>query len=159
MSSSGFPSPRAAHAMLTPSLVLVLEPRLFLQRSVRARSLDGRAKAVAAPADGLDRSGCAPSIVDRCPREAHRAGQRALRHGGSRPDRVEQLLLRHEALRIAREIEEQIEHLGLDAHRDAVAPELIRASIDLEAAEPVDHPAGVYRRGRGDGGRAALPAA
>jgi hypothetical protein len=72
ISSSGFPSPRAAHARLTPSLVFAYWSR-------------------------------------------------------------------DESVRVAREVEEQIEHLGLDMHRDAVAPELVRASIDLEAAEAVAH--------------------
>jgi hypothetical protein len=97
-------------------------------------------EAIAAARDGGDHRRISAAIADRAPRQADRARDRAVRDHGVRPDPFEDLLLRDDPLALARQVEEELEHLRLQQHHRAATPELEPLLVELVLSEGKDHP-------------------
>ena len=97
-----------------------------------------RAEAIAAPRDAADRRRRGACRRSR-PRHAHGARQRARRDRDARPERVEELVDRDDALALADQDAEQRERLRLDRDWSAFAPQLAGLFVELVAPEAVDH--------------------
>jgi hypothetical protein len=78
----------------------------------------------------------------------HGPGQGLLVHDDAFPDPLEELVLGNDAIAVAKQVEEEIEDLGLELHRLAITAELVEDVVQLELGEAVDHGAGATPRVR-----------
>jgi len=53
----------------------------------------------------------------------------------SLPNRLEQLVLAHDSIAVADEVNKEVEHLRLDVNDRAGAPHLLSCEVDLEIGE------------------------
>ena len=71
---------------------------------------------------------CAPSSADA-------GAQRRLRDDASLPNRLEELVLAHDSIAVANEVNKEVEHLRLDVNDRAGAPHLLSCEVNLEIGE------------------------
>jgi hypothetical protein len=101
----------------------------------RGLDANGRLEAIAAARDRGDHRRLSAAVADRAPRQADRTRDRAFRDDGVRPDPLEDLLLRDDPLALARQVQEQLEHLRLQQHHLAATPELEPLLVELVLSE------------------------
>ena len=89
--------------------------------------------------DGADQLLILAAVADRLPCSVDAAAQSRVRHGSAAPDGCDEVVLADDPIAIARQIDEQVEHLRLDMHGNARAPELAPRQIDLVVTEAEDH--------------------
>jgi len=109
-------------------------------RSGRVAELRLGHEAVAAPVHGLDHARPRARVAHRAPGRADATRQHAVAHAHARPERGEQLGLRHHALAVAQQVEQHVEHARLELHDLAPATELVALLVELAVGEAPDHP-------------------
>ena len=75
------------------------------------------------------------AIAERAPGRADARAQRRLRDDASLPNRLEELVLAHDSIAVADEVNKEVEHLRLDVNDRAGAPHLLSCEVDLEIGE------------------------
>src|SRR5258708_38878274 len=88
------------------------------------------------------------AVADHLSRRVDTAGQRRVRDDPAFPDRGEDFILADDAVAVLRQVSEKVEHLRLDMHGCAGAPELSAFEIDFAVVKAEDHSRG---HGRGTG--------
>ena len=96
---------------------------------------------VPAGVDGLDDPLRLPVVADRAAGSLDPRREGRLRHEPVTPDRVEQLLLRHDPVAVDDQMAEQLEHLRLDVHRPGRPGQREPLVVQLELPEPEPHAA------------------
>ena len=94
---------------------------------------------VPAGVDGLDDPLCLPVVPDRPAGGLDPGRQRRFGHETITPDRVEQLLLRDDAVAVDDQIAEHLEHLGLDMDGSRRPGERVQLVVQLELSELKAH--------------------
>ena len=75
------------------------------------------------------------TVAQRAPCGTDARAERRLRNDAALPDHVEQFVLADDPVAVPDQVDEQIEHLGLDVHNCPGAPQLMLRHINLEIAE------------------------
>src|SRR6266478_8121236 len=75
------------------------------------------------------------AVAERAPGRADARAQRRLRDDASLPNRLEELVLAHDSIAVADEVNKEVEHLRLDVNDRAGAPHLLSCEVDLEIGE------------------------
>ena len=71
-------------------------------------------------------------IAKYTPRAIDAAGERGFRDDPAIPDRVDQLILAHNPITVAHQVDDDIEHLRLDVDGHALASEFLLIKVDFE---------------------------
>jgi len=117
---------------------LARRPRWGVDGDVRAL-LDVGDEPVPASADRAHHLLRPPVVTDDASHRLDAAHQRRLAHEAVAPDVVEQLGLRHHPVAVLEQINEEVEHLGLDRDGFARAPDLEAVGVDLDVPEDELH--------------------
>ena len=75
------------------------------------------------------------AVAERAPGRADARAQRRLRDDASLPNRLEELVLAHDSIAVADEVNKEVEHLRLDVNDRAGVPHLLSCEVDLEIGE------------------------
>ena len=75
------------------------------------------------------------AVANGAPRRADAGAERRLRDDAALPDRLDQLVLADDSVAVADQIEQQIEHLRLDADGLPASAQFVLAKVDLKLAE------------------------
>jgi len=75
------------------------------------------------------------AVAERAPGRADAGAQRRLRDDASLPNRLEELVLAHDSIAVADEVNKEVEHLRLDVNDRAGAPHLLSCEVDVEIGE------------------------
>jgi hypothetical protein len=96
-------------------------------------------EAQAAPRDRLDELLLLAAVADRSPCSVDTVAERGFRHDAPVPDVREQVILAYDAVAVADQMQDKVEHLRLDMNRVARAAELAPVSVDRVVAEQKPH--------------------
>ena len=102
------------------------------RHAVRAYRRD---EAHAAAMDGADQLLLRAVVADRRARRLDPAGDGGVGDDAAVPDMLDQIVLGQQPVRIAREVEQQLQHLGFEFARLAVATEREARHVDLAISE------------------------
>ena len=75
------------------------------------------------------------AVAERAPGRADARAQCRLRDDASLPNRLEELVLAHDSIAVANEVNKEVEHLRLDVNDRAGAPHLLSCEVNLEIGE------------------------
>src|SRR5262252_3675346 len=78
------------------------------------------------------------AVAERAPRGADEGAQRRLRDDAALPHRIDQLVLADDAIAVANQVNQEIEHLRLDVNDRARVSQLMACNINLEIRETED---------------------
>ena len=76
-------------------------------------------------------------VTKRAPGAIDAAGERGLGDDPAIPDRLDQLILADNPVMVAHQVNDEIEHLGLDMDRLPKPAQLLLAEVDLELGKSV----------------------
>src|SRR5260370_8988419 len=72
------------------------------------------------------------AVAERAPGRADARAQCRLRDDASLPNRLEQLVLAHDSIAVADEVNKEVDHLRLDVTDRAGAPHLLSCAVHLQ---------------------------
>lgn len=96
-------------------------------------------EAVSPPMRGLDQSLLGAVVVEHSSGVADSRAQRRFADEPIAPDRIQQLLLRHDPLAMGHEVRQHVERSRFDVNRFVVVEQLVAVGIEYERAEPIPH--------------------
>ncbi|MDA9406321.1 hypothetical protein XH98_06450 [Bradyrhizobium sp. CCBAU 51745] len=79
------------------------------------------------------------SIAQRPARAVNAATECCLRNNATIPDFIYELILAHNPISVAHQVNDQVEHLRFDVHGLTRAPNLLPAGVNLKLREAVSH--------------------
>jgi hypothetical protein len=86
-------------------------------------------KAKALARDGADQFCFVAAVANRLARGVDAAGQSRIRHDPAAPDRSEEIVLADDAVAVLHQVDQQVEHLGLDGNGLGTAAQLAPVGI------------------------------